>query len=380
MAQKRIRAGKTRWVARYRDPAGKEHSKTFDTRRDAVAWESEREREMRRGEWLDPETMKITVRHLVQAAIDTTDNPSTKNGRRGLLHNLGDLADMPASKVKPAFVKDWRNTLTEGRPWASGHALSESTAGMYAAILHGIFTRAINDDIIVRHPMRGMKGTRIAGAVKRDDIPTREDVLSLIKTANSTAVGVGPNPQLARMIQVAAETGMRGGEICGLRVRSIDFLRREIHVVEQFHQRTHEFTALKTSGSQRTIPVSESTLRVLAKQLEGRNVAPDETVFQTKAGHPYTSSSIGAQFRAVAKRAGMQTTFHGLRHHYVSVLIEAGINAVHIAKLVGHASPKMTLDVYSHVFPSADESIRKALREALRDEGGTEESTGTDDV
>ena len=54
MPQKRVRSGKTRWVGRYRDPAGRERSRTFDTRREAAAWEQEREREMRRGEWLSP--------------------------------------------------------------------------------------------------------------------------------------------------------------------------------------------------------------------------------------------------------------------------------------------------------------------------------------
>ena len=48
--QKRTRGGRTRWAGRYRDPAGREHSKTFDTQREAKAWVAERERDVRRGE------------------------------------------------------------------------------------------------------------------------------------------------------------------------------------------------------------------------------------------------------------------------------------------------------------------------------------------
>lgn len=61
MVQKRMRSGLVRWVVRYRDPAGKERSRTFDTKREAAAWESERERERRRGEWLDPDDENTTV-------------------------------------------------------------------------------------------------------------------------------------------------------------------------------------------------------------------------------------------------------------------------------------------------------------------------------
>ncbi len=54
--QKRTtKAGKTRWVARYRDAAGKEHSRSFDTQREAKAYLQEQERALRRGEWVDPQ-------------------------------------------------------------------------------------------------------------------------------------------------------------------------------------------------------------------------------------------------------------------------------------------------------------------------------------
>ena len=97
MPQKRVRSGKTRWVGRYRDPAGRERSKTFDTRREAAAWEHEREREMRRGEWVDPRGAP-TIEQLVREYEALAVKPGTRRDRYQLRLNLGDLGAMPDRK------------------------------------------------------------------------------------------------------------------------------------------------------------------------------------------------------------------------------------------------------------------------------------------
>src|SRR5574344_2700905 len=98
MPQKRIRNGKARWVGRYRDPAGRERSRTFDTRREAQAWEHEREREMRRGEWVDPRGAP-TVEQLVREYEALAVKPGTRRDRYQLRINLGDLGAMPVTSV-----------------------------------------------------------------------------------------------------------------------------------------------------------------------------------------------------------------------------------------------------------------------------------------
>ncbi|HAT1242517.1 TPA: site-specific integrase [Corynebacterium striatum] len=355
--QKRLnKAGKEVFIARWRDPSGKERSKSFSRARQAKAHLQDMERAVRRGEYIADEG--ITVRDLVEERVEQAINQSTMNGRKMLLANLGDLGDMPVLAVKPSHVREWMQVLEKGRPWADDRPLATSTINMLAAILHGVFSQAVLDDVVGRHPMRGVKIPRKEVGAERADIPTVEDVQALIRAARGTGVGRAPNLTLAAMVQVAAETGLRAGELCGLRVRNVNFLRGEVHVVEQISQRTGEFAPLKTESSRRVVPVGPATVEVLEEQLRRVPRGPDETVFCTKAGKALSSSSVSSQFRKLARAAGVDTTFHGLRHFYASVLIESGASVVMVQRALGHASASMTLDVYSHLFPGAGEGLR----------------------
>ncbi|QCB28859.1 hypothetical protein [Corynebacterium endometrii] len=213
------KTGTTRWVARYRDATGKEHSRSFNTQRAAEAYLQDHQRAVRRNEWIAPTNTTVRERR------DAADNASTAASRRGLLTNLGKLADLNVAAVKPAHIRAWLDALITGRPWADDKPLATSTATTYAAILHGVFTTAVNDDLIGRHPMRGAKLRKVEVAVERADIPTMADFRALIRAAESTGVGRAANPTLAAMVQVAAETGLRAGELCGLRVRNVNFLK-----------------------------------------------------------------------------------------------------------------------------------------------------------
>ncbi len=355
--QKRFnKAGRTVYVARWRDPAGKEHSKSFPRERQAKAHLQEMERAVRRGEYIAD--TGVTVVELVRERMEQATNKSTMNGRLMLLKNLGDLGDLPVLSVKPSHVREWMRLLEEGRPWADDKPLAASTINMLAAILHGVFSQAVLDDVVGRHPMRGVKIPRVGVGAERADIPTIEDVQALIRAARGTGVGRSPNLTLAAMIQVAAETGLRAGELCGLRVRNVNFLRGEVHVVEQINQRTGEFAALKTEASRRVVPIGPATVQVIEEQLRRVPRAPEETVFCTRVGRPLSSSSVSAQFRKVARRAGVETTFHALRHFYASSLIGAGASVVMVQRALGHANAAMTLNVYSHLFPGAGEGLR----------------------
>ena len=355
--QKRLnKAGKEVFIARWRDPSGKERSKSFPRARQAKAHLQDMERAVRRGEYI--EDTGVTVKELVQERMQQAVNKSTMNGRKMLLANLGDLGDMPVLSVKPSHVREWMSVLEEGRPWADDKPLATSTINMLTAILHGVFSQAVLDDVVGRHPMRGVKIPRKEVGAERADIPTVEDVQALIRAARGTGVGRAPNLTLAAMVQVAAETGLRAGELCGLRVRNVNFLRGEVHVVEQINQRTGDFAPLKTEASRRVVPIGPATVAVIEEQLQRVPRGPEETVFCTKAGKALSSSSVSSQFRKLARAAGVDTTFHALRHFYASSLIASGASVVMVQRALGHASASMTLDVYSHLFPGAGEGLR----------------------
>ena len=90
MPTKRVRNTGISWQGRYRDASGKEHSKTFKTKREAKTWEDDQIRAVRRGEWIDPQTSAITVHDLVKKKLTQSTKPNTRQARNYLLANLGD--------------------------------------------------------------------------------------------------------------------------------------------------------------------------------------------------------------------------------------------------------------------------------------------------
>ena len=192
------------------------------------------------------------------------------------------------------MVRSWLHVLETGRPWVPDRSpLAANTISMIAGQLRAIFTQAVNDDVILRHPMRGVVISSAAKQVERDDIPGTEEIQTLIQAAYSSGRGVSPNPQLARMIIVAATTGLRGGEIGGLRVKDVDFFRRELHVSQQVSQNNAGPTAPKSRRASRTVPLTEETLAALNTQLRERPRGREETIFAAKSGEPYNSLEIG---------------------------------------------------------------------------------------
>ena len=84
MPTKRVRNTGISWQGRYRDTSGKEHSKTFRTKREAKAWEDDQIRAVRRGEWLDPQTSTITVHDLVKKKLSQSAKPAAMACERTL--------------------------------------------------------------------------------------------------------------------------------------------------------------------------------------------------------------------------------------------------------------------------------------------------------
>lgn len=92
---------------------------------------------------------------------------------------------------------------------------------------------------------------------------------------------------------------------------------------------------------------------VAAVRLDG----PDEHLFRTPVGHLYQRNNAGEEWRGIRSRAGLPTTvtLHTLRHTFASNLIASGCDVVTVRRALGHAQPSITLNVYSHLWPSAED-------------------------
>jgi integrase len=154
------------------------------------------------------------------------------------------------------------------------------------------------------------------------------------------------------VVLVAVSTGLRIGEILGLRWKRVDLLRGTIEVAETFSD--GEFGPPKTRSSRRTIPISTSLIEVL-KRLRPAGCEPGALVFATSKGTPLNSKNLYNRELAPASDAIElpRVSWHSFRHTHATLLHETGESIKTAQSLLGHSDLETTLGTYTHVVPDA---------------------------
>ncbi|MCX7491515.1 tyrosine-type recombinase/integrase [Corynebacterium sp. P6129] len=347
--------GKVAWIARYRDATGKEHSKSFTREKDAKAWEAEQRRALRSGTWIDPEDQQITVGSLVQAYVDSADRWQTARNRKEVQKRLACFADLPVGKLRPAMVRQWVRDMED-------QGLATSSVKTYLVMLKAVLNQAVRDQQIPVSPARDVRTRARAsvGAVRADDVPGVEDVKRLIEGVESGAAGGRARVEVGLAIRIAANTGMRIGEVCGLRHQDVNVVAGTVTVEVQ-----HGNRPLKTESSHRMITVDVDTMRRISEMPPG----PRGEVLG--GIRPQVIQNALKRARA----AGLwpdRWSFHSLRHFHATQLLRAGVPVRAVSARLGHAKTSMTLDTYTHVMPGDDGDAAEIIAGLMRDKCGME--------
>lgn len=354
-----------RWQARYRDPDGNERSKAFRRKLDAQRWIDENTADMLTGRYVDPAAGRVTLREYAErwrAAQPHRPSTAALYERTLRLHVYPTLGPRRLSSVKRSDIQGWVSKL-------SVELAPASVDGCYSRV-RTIFRAAVDDRLIAETPCRNIALPEIA-----DDkvVPmTTEEVKDLAAAAPE---------DLRALVVFGAGTGLRSGEMLGLSVDAVDFLRREVRVEQQlvYIPGSGVFLAPpKTRAAVRTVPLPSYALEALSEHL--RRCPPTEfvlpwgdhdgelvrvrLVFRSPRGRPVLRTTLNGRWRRMARRAGVSSTPHDLRHHYASILIDGGESVKVVQERLGHASATETLDTYSHLWPSSDERTRTVVERA----------------
>ena len=359
--QKRtLKTGKTTYIARWRDPNGKQHSKSFTLQRDAKEFLAEREREVRRGTWTDPKLRSLTVGDLIADYVALATKPGTKRDREILQANLGDLEDMKITAVRQSHIEAWAKQLRDGRPWADGTALAASTVRVKTGQMRTVLQRATDDGLIDRNPAVILKRFDVGHKDEPFYLPTPAEVKALYSAAKKEG------PEWFRLaLRLAAEAGLRAGEVCGLRIKDIDFMRKIIHVRVQSvpGQAGDAVAPLKSRHSRRDIPMSDDLAMDLSTVLVGRDTTPEDRLLVSAEGLPLFSSRVSHVMSDTRRAAGVsdQVHFHSMRHLFASRLLAAGVDLPTVSGLLGHSDVAVTARVYAHQLPGREDVARNAI-------------------
>jgi integrase len=177
----------------------------------------------------------------------------------------------------------------------------------------------------------------------------------------------------------AVHTGLRRSEICGLKWEAIDLVAGRLEVVATLQQiRGHGLVTgtPKTERSRRSITLGPSTIELLrlvqgTQQLAKMDAGPlwqeQGYVFTQADGSPVLPGTLTENFRFSARGLAMPPlTFHGLRHAFATVALQAGMNPKVVSEALGHSSVTITLDTYSHVLPNMQNELAIAVENILK--------------
>jgi integrase len=173
------------------------------------------------------------------------------------------------------------------------------------------------------------------------------------------------DPKYRMMFLTAVMTGARQGELLGLKWCDVDFDKKQIHISRTYNH--GRFFSPKTKQSRRSIDLAPIVVKELRIWKLASPANEHDLVFPNDKGKPMTCNGyVHRPFHAAREKAGLpKLRFHDLRHTYASLLIAQGENIKYIQTQLGHATPMMTLNVYSHLMKSENQEAACRLENSI---------------
>jgi integrase len=232
------------------------------------------------------------------------------------------------------------------------------------AILHRALKQAVRWNLVARNPVDAVDSPR----------PAKIEIRPLNAQEASALLEAASGDRLHALYVLAITTGMRQGELLGLRWDDINWMGQQLHVRRQVRRLNAGviFNEPKTARGRRVVTLSDLAVRALrthrSVQLEERLCAgahwtDGDLVFPNSLGRPLqTQNLIRRSFRPLLLKAGLpRIRFHDLRHTAATLLLMQGVHPKVVQELLGHATIAVTMDVYSHVMPSLQREAASKL-------------------
>jgi len=411
------------WIVVYADSSGR-HQKTFEKKKDADRYRTQVEAEIMEGAHVarsatvtfdkaaDGFIADCERRRMIS---DGMTRNTVRNYNQALKPLLASFGATLVTELRRKQVQDWfdQQALERKRRTLTG----------YSNALTSVLKFCIRQEWLKRHEILDdpLRLPRASG--ERVRVPTRDEIVRLLTVAGANDTkGQYPHNQRLRsaVVMLGIFAGLRRGEMAGLQWENVDFENSVIHVRHSLNQ----FDGLKlpkTRAGQRAVPMAEPVRRALLSLLEywslrrfifdhrtekatkqslasllcqhlANGTRPkgfephaltgfvlrtsrDDGAYAGPANEPWANGTSVSPMNLtdhhwlhIMRAANLATegtrrplfTMHAMRHAAASLLIEAGLPALNLKALIGHASIQTTYDVYGHLFPD-DERAAKAV-------------------
>lgn len=368
-----------RWQVRWRDESGRQRKRNFSKRggknpeRDASAFDAKMKAALDAGTALDMAAGKMRVSEyaaLYRKDLLHRNSTAERLDRVFRLHvDPLPLGRMAISQVRPSHMRAWVKDRSQ--------VLAPSTLVVVWSNLTSMFNAAVTDRVIGVSPCAGVK---LPAAQRHDHyIPSADQAHALAASLPE---------RYSAIIYLAAGCGLRGAEITGLELGSVDFLQREIDITQQLVCVTGIEPYLgppKTRGSARSVEMPTVTIAALARHIElfpppeveiwdrtdpdrrKHHRRPARLLFVTVSGRPIHRATWAQIWAPAAREAQIPagTGLHCLRHYFATLLIHHGAGVKRVQLALGHSTPMITLNTYASEWPDTDDHARTIVDSAL---------------
>jgi integrase len=384
--------------ANWREPNGKQRSKTFKTNKEANAYLAEIESAKNRRTYVNPHAGRTLFSVIAERWLASRNDQPTTIARDASImanHVLAKWGDWPVGKIDHLDVQDWVTEL--------GKTLAPASVAECHRLARAVLGAAVRQHLIGGNPAEGV---RLPGRRVRDT----DGVVITRTTLLDQLVPAVPDRYRA-LVAMAGGTGLRWGEAVGVCLDALDLDRRVVRVVRTIievsgHTSFKPFP--KSKAGRREVPLPGWLVPMMRDHLDQFEPGPNGLVFANEAGQPVRRTlfrtrvwkpslvragllgkvtevgpktyngewtdksgrnhsepfrSYAAAVKAVAHGAAGGITFHDLRHSYATWLVDDGVPVNMAQKVLGHENASTTLQLYTRRTTDHDR-ILQALGDA----------------
>lgn len=339
-----IASGK--YVARFTNNSGKRVKKEFDKLQQCRNWIADAKYNEEHGNLI---SKNMTVDTWFDYWITEIKG---KNVRPNTLTNYNDryrvsikptIGNMLLQNVKPFHCQLVLNKMSE--------KYKTSTIKQVRLTMYNLFESALENELIEQNPVKKSVQCKVGNNPETGKSMTLDEQKHFLNAC--------PNSVNYNQYAFVLQTGLRVGELIGLKWEDVDFKKSVIHVrrTMQYVPKTKSWRIgePKSKNGARDIPLTAEAIRILNLQKErNKNCIVyfeyKDFVFLTTEGKPSYSCHLDSAMYKICRRAKIpKYSMHSLRHTFATRCIEGGMTPKTLQMILGHSNIRMTMDLYVHV-------------------------------